>query len=232
MASFHEQTTTPHGVFRDGSSRYNTLKTGGESPFKRVKSGADENNENPATISSKSLIDRTTPRSLHRTYSEPNGWHGGDSIREPSPARDRRAMLEDWRRRKGHHVTDTASTARKRVKLIPSSSRAGYYNRNDLQDTHSSTPQNKSLQPLDDRGEEHSFRRHLVSCATPGHGKLGSARRSSLLGKSASNTPEGECLEIRLILTWFTHSKKFLCFVSPQKRHGYKFIKFGTGRYD
>ncbi|CAJ1965850.1 unnamed protein product [Cylindrotheca closterium] len=189
MSPFHDKTTTAHGVFRDGSSRYNTLQTGRETPHKRVKSGADGNNENPAALSSQLLIGRTTPQSLIRTYSEPNGWNGGDTIREPSPARDRRAMLEDWRRRKGRHVTGTDSTSRKRVKRMPSSCRAGYHNRNDLQDTHSSTLQNKSH---DDRDEENPIRKYLVSCATPGQGKLGSARRSSLMEKSVlSSTPEG-----------------------------------------
>ncbi|CAJ1955049.1 unnamed protein product [Cylindrotheca closterium] len=185
MASFHEKATPTHGVFRGGSSRYNTLQTRRETPYKRVKSGADENNENPAELSSQLLIDRTIPQSLHRTYSAPNGWNGGDTILEPSPARDRRAMLEDWRRRKGRHVTGIDSTSRKRVKRIPSSCRAGYHNRNDLQDTHSSTIQNKSY---DDRDEETPIRKHL---ATPGQGKLGSARRSSLMEKSVlSSTPE------------------------------------------
>ena len=190
MESFREK-SAPQGALRDGSSRHNASQSEREIPSKRGKSGTNENRESISEYS-KSIMGSTTPRSLHRTYSEPNGWNRGDVIRAPSPARDRRAMLEDWRRRKGRHVSDTDSTSRKRVKRIPSSSRTGYHSSNDLsQESYSSSdaPYTSSLQSIDDRGDNHSTRRNLVSCATPGRGKLGSARRGSLFGKSVPRTP-------------------------------------------
>jgi hypothetical protein len=192
-----------HRPLRDGSSRYNSL-----SARRRQSLGgglAKESDTTPQT-SQRSLLDSYGSReNLHGSSANLAGSAprrqslGGDALRGETPIRDRRAMLEAWRQARAenrdHEDVDLKKRCRTDPPLPPSN--AFTPNRRKVRRTHDfsqesegfsqhSSRVDQTLQYYDDETENQSRGSSLLTSRTPisGRGKLGSARRHSLLGRN------------------------------------------------
>jgi hypothetical protein len=211
---------TPRGALQDGSSRYNTFKS-----RRRQSFGGASDGETTPIKSRRGLLDSATFRDGSvqsvsiRASSVPRRSLGGDALQSETPIRDRRAMLENWRKaRAGRHHGGDDAEHRKRTRgdplLPPSSSRKIQRNSSqENEDMPLSQNSNAShaIQFYDDESENSRAGNSLLSVRTPRsrRGKLGSARRHSLMGRNVINNAEGGFT--RLLLSFkciFLHMPK------------------------
>lgn len=184
-------------ALRDSSARFNSLAAN----RRQSMGGQGKDSETTPRKSHTSLLESTGFRegslssSSIRAVSAPRRQSiGGDALRGETPIRDRRAMLEAWRQaragNRGNEEVDNKKRARNDPPLPPSNAftpvpkklqRANNYSQE------SETPsQNSSIPFYDDENEQHSRASSLLTSRTPmgRRGKLGSARRHSLLGRN------------------------------------------------
>ena len=183
------------GALRDGSSRYNSLAGRSRESF-----GGTEDGGNSPQKMRRGLLDTTGYRTRRQSL-------GGDALRSELPIRDRRAMLQAWRQNKAsqrEEDNDSKKRSRGDPPLPPCSSHTSnsdysFGNSRKLQKslTHSqesddqgSFSQNSAFSVAngyDDESVNHSKGSgSLLAARTPlkRRGKLGSARRQSLMGRS------------------------------------------------
>lgn len=195
----------PRAALRDGSSRYNAFNSrrrqsfGGSSdgettPVKPRRGLLDSVNFRDASVQSTSL----------RASSAPRRSFGGDAMQTEAPIRDRRALLENWRKaRAARQYGADDGEQRKRTRadplLPPTSSRKVQRTTITSQENEDTTlSQNsnasQSTQFYDDESENGRAGSGLRSVRTPRsrRGKLGSARRHSMMGKNVINNAEGK----------------------------------------
>lgn len=197
----------PRGAFRDGSSRFNSYNSrrrqslgGGNSdgemtPQKHRRGVLDSSGFRDGALSSSSRASSAPRRSL-----------GGDSLRSETPIKDRRAMLAAWRQaraatQQGGEDNENRKRTRADPLLPPTASRkiprANTFSQ-DSEDQHAPLSQNStasySVQYYDDESENSRAGSSLLSVRTPRgrRGKLGSARRHTLMGRNVVNNNDGK----------------------------------------
>jgi hypothetical protein len=125
---------------------------------------------------------------------------GGDALRGETPIKDRRAMLEAWRKaRRGGEDTEPKKRTRADPPLPPTNSRkiqrTHASNSQDSEDQQISLSQNSSasysINYYDDETENSRAGNSILSSKTPRgrRVKLGSARRKSLMGRNIEGKP-------------------------------------------
>eukprot|EP00980_Cylindrotheca_fusiformis_P000370 scaffold91_cov127-Cylindrotheca_fusiformis.AAC.30 len=190
------------GALRDASSRYNSFK------HRRRQSlgGSSDGGETPVKCRARGLLGdpvnfREGSASSIRSSSTPRRSIGGDTVQNGTPIRDRRAMLENWRKaRAARHQGADDMEERKRTRgdplLPPTSSRKiqrimlssqEYEDMAFSQGSNAST----SVQYFDDEENSRSGSAFRSSRTPRGRrGNLGSARRHSLMGRNLMNSTE------------------------------------------
>jgi hypothetical protein len=188
---------------RDGSARYNSLSARRR---QSLGSGLSKGSDTTPQKSQGSLLDAYGSReNLHGSSANSAGSaprrqsFGGDALRGETPTRDRRAMLEAWRQARVGNRDQEDVDVKKRCRTDPPLPPSNSFtpNRRKVQRTHDYSQENEgfsqqsnrgnqTLQYYDDEAESQSRGSSLLTSRTPigRRGKLGSARRHSLLGRN------------------------------------------------
>lgn len=184
---------------RDGSSRFNSI---GRSRRQSIGIGGLKGDattpqkERRGLIDSSGLRENAFSSSLGRSSSVPRRQSlGGDSFRSGTPVKDRRAMLEAWRQARAGNRAPEEAENKKRVRndppLPPSSSGSFTPGSRKIARTNNihneqETIGSSTIAFYDDEEEHLSRGSSLLSSRTSmaPRGKLGSARRHSLLGRN------------------------------------------------
>jgi hypothetical protein len=215
MSSRRSLSGGARNVLRESSSRHNSLAGGRRQSF----GGGGANEETTPQKTRRGLLDTAGFRdgalsSASRAASAPRRQSlGGDASTSETPTRDRRAMLAAWRQaRTGNpgEETETKKRIRNDPPLPPSSSytpssrklpRTQHAYSQESED-HVSLSQNStgshSVNCYDDGSENNSRGARIqLSSGTPlsRRGKLGSARRHTLLGRNVLQNTEGKTFD-------------------------------------
>lgn len=163
---------------------------------------------------------------------------GGGALRGETPLRDRRAMLEAWRQarveNRGHEDVDTKKRSRAEPPPLPPSTaftpsgrkvqRTHDYSQESERLSQHSSGWDQTIQYYDDEADNQSRGSSLLTSRTPisRRGKLGSARRHSLMGRNIGQAT-GKFAVVSYygpFFGWFGFSCPlnrfyFICFQSP-----------------
>lgn len=191
-------------ALRDGSSRYNTLVS---SRRRQSIGGANRDDEITPQKPHRGLLGGAVSSSGNRALSAPRRLSmGGASMAGDTPTRDRRAMLEAWRQARNGNRAGDEIDSKKRNRIDPPlppsaaltpTSRKFQRTGSTLRDVQSHSQQTPgSIDYYDDEMDNYSRGSSLLSSRTSigRTGKLGTARRQSLLGKSIGQPCEGMSL--------------------------------------
>ncbi len=196
---------------RDSASRHNIIASHRRQSF----GGQVKESETTPQKSQKSLLDSSVFRegslssSSTRAISAPRRQSlGGDALRGETPIRDRRAMLEAWRQARAGNSTNEEVETKKRIRndppLPPSNAFTPIHRKlqriNNYSQESETPSQSSIVQSHDEEFENQSRTGSLLSSRTPRErrGKLGSARRHSLVGRNV-----GQYNGKLAIVNWF-----------------------------